>query len=523
MTAFSWIKSGNSEEAPHHETVPLARVQTAPPAAPLAAPPEKLRPRRWHTLGVVARFDAVRGAMYESGLLVPGLVLGDIAAVARAAMAKGKWQDSVGQEQVLTEALSAQLEDLLGADRWTSFAAIGPLWYRGLARLPDTSLAIYLEGVDEIRGGVRFVTAHSVLPEHRVKSRLGGRSFLIDTGMLAAFYQGQPSALEIVDGTVTAIYVGEREVLVGGPAALTNDPHAPVMSAPEPFLGTSLPSSWPAGLAPQAAPATAAQSSSALSWPGIDGKPLPFSTYAELEAFLASAKITDDEKIEVGVTKPRKVALEHNGVRANAIFRDIDDTQRRVRLSSGEFTMELRDNYAFECAAYELARALSLEVVPPAVLRSQGSKRGSIQIWVENAFMEQDRLRDGRRPPGAMRFRRQVQTMKAFDFLIANDDRNAGNILYDADWRMWLIDHTRAFQRDLAKTNVVEGITIIEAPLWEALQSWDAAAIELLLDPYLDGRQIEAVNERRDALVTRLQTLIEQRGVGAVVMVAGTD
>ena len=38
-------------------------------------------------------------------------------------------------------------------------------------------------------------------------------------------------------------------------------------------------------------------------------------------------------------------------------------------------------------------------------------------------------------------------TMRVFDALIANTDRNKGNLLIDKDWRAWYIDHTRAFRR----------------------------------------------------------------------------
>ena len=35
--------------------------------------------------------------------------------------------------------------------------------------------------------------------------------------------------------------------------------------------------------------------------------------------------------------------------------------------------------------------------------------------------------------------------MKMLDLLIANVDRNQGNLLYDPDWHLLLIDHSRAF------------------------------------------------------------------------------
>ena len=43
-----------------------------------------------------------------------------------------------------------------------------------------------------------------------MKSRFGGRVFIIDTGMLFDVYEGRPSALEIRDGHFTAVYLGER-------------------------------------------------------------------------------------------------------------------------------------------------------------------------------------------------------------------------------------------------------------------------------------------------------------------------
>ena len=43
--------------------------------------------------------------------------------------------------------------------------------------------------------------------------------------------------------------------------------------------------------------------------------------------------------------------------------------------------------------------------------------------------------------------------MKMFDLLIANIDRNQGNLIYDSDWHLFLIDHSRAFidKKDLKK------------------------------------------------------------------------
>lgn len=92
-------------------------------------------------------------------------------------------------------------------------AADGPLWFRGFAQWDDnaapqvTSLAARL-------GVSRFVTGHTPSSPGRIKARFGDRVFLIDTGMLSSYFKGgRGSALELLDGRVTAIYTDAREVL----------------------------------------------------------------------------------------------------------------------------------------------------------------------------------------------------------------------------------------------------------------------------------------------------------------------
>ena len=39
-----------------------------------------------------------------------------------------------------------------------------------------------------------------------------------------------------------------------------------------------------------------------------------------------------------------------------------------------------------------------------------------------------------------------MQLVRLFDQLIYNIDRNIGNLMITNDWRIWAIDHTRAFR-----------------------------------------------------------------------------
>lgn len=87
----------------------------------------------------------------------------------------------------------------------------GPMWYRGFAQLPETERP-QIEALLKRLGASRFVTGHTPqLPAGRITPRFGGLAILIDTGMLRSYFKGNPSALEMAGGTLTAIYTDGRQ------------------------------------------------------------------------------------------------------------------------------------------------------------------------------------------------------------------------------------------------------------------------------------------------------------------------
>jgi len=98
----------------------------------------------------------------------------------------------------------------------TLFAAseTGPLWYRGLASEPESSLAPTLDVILERMKARAIVIGHTTVAG-KLTPRLGGRVMLIDTGMVnGEFYPGGvPSALELQGDKATAIYLDRREPL----------------------------------------------------------------------------------------------------------------------------------------------------------------------------------------------------------------------------------------------------------------------------------------------------------------------
>jgi hypothetical protein len=217
------------------------------------------------------------------------------------------------------------------------------------------------------------------------------------------------------------------------------------------------------------------------------------------------------EGIPVGVTRPRKVLLEKEGVRAYACFRDVDIRKTKAVFPKRGIRRHWRDSHKFECAAYQLAKLLGLKNIPPVVIRRIGDTQGSLQIWLERATMEKVRARKSIYPPDTWRHKMQWEVMRVFDALIHNDDRNAGNVLYDEDWTLWMIDHTRAFPR---VSELPEPHLFKHCPntFWEKLRDLDEHVLKKHLGQYLESAELKALLKRRDKLAEYIQDEIERRG-----------
>jgi len=240
-----------------------------------------------------------------------------------------------------------------------------------------------------------------------------------------------------------------------------------------------------------------------------EGNPLPVDTEEEVLEFLRTAKIVSKEKLGEGTNKSkRKIVLEKDGVRCNAVLR----TGYKV-VASGDSGFV--DSYLSEVAAYELSRLLGFDNVP-AVVRRKG---GSIQIWIEHArtvrsILEQDEL-----PYADEWVEQQRQIMIAFDNLIANTDRNPGNVLIDDKDKVWFIDHTRSFagQEELRQP---EAITGFDRQLWQNLQDLPDKAIEEKVGPYVTGYLGDLLKRRR-LLVEEINQRIAAEGADNFLFTLG--
>lgn len=239
-------------------------------------------------------------------------------------------------------------------------------------------------------------------------------------------------------------------------------------------------------------------------WLGADGEALPFATDEEVLEFLRTAEIVSSKPLSRGINRPLKLLLVKDGVRAHAVFRSVhtrvkDDSRRYGKVSPPRF----RDNFVFECAAFELGRLLGYDRIPPVVERRYRGTSGSIQLWVENAMDLTTLYEKGLETPDRDRWARQMQSRRVFDALIGNYDRNSGNLLLDEDWNLWLIDHTRTFPAD-THLGDLDGFEYVSGSLWEGLCKLDRGTVAEALSPYLGRRELAALFTRWDGLVTLL-------------------
>jgi hypothetical protein len=246
---------------------------------------------------------------------------------------------------------------------------------------------------------------------------------------------------------------------------------------------------------------------------GPDGEPLPFQTVSEVEEFLSTARILDVTLIGEGVTKPKRLLLEANGVRAHAKFGYHDFKGQGEKLADGSTEMYFQDSFHADMAAYELSRLLGMEMVPPAVIRQVEGQDGIVQLWIEGLTSYEDWLQEpgNEGQPSSLYFQRQVKDMKTFDLLIRNIDRHSRNINWDSDWNVWLIDHTRSLAKDatLRKPDSFKGCS---RALFEAIQGLSKVEVEAALSPYQAGFEIKALLKRRDKLVKLIQSQIKKQG-----------
>ena len=220
---------------------------------------------------------------------------------------------------------------------------------------------------------------------------------------------------------------------------------------------------------------------------------------ADFEAFLRDAPFRRIEDVPIGVTRPQRGYFDPGGLVASAAWKLLPPGR-----SNGFW-----ESYKSEIAAYELDKLLRLGMVPPTVEKRHRGERGAAILWVEGVRPWKE-VEHQPKPP---KWNLEAVRMKMFDNLIGNIDRNAGNLIVDDDWNLYLIDHSRAF---VSETRLRVELTRVDGALWERMQALDEATLTSALSQWLDGRTIRAILSRRDAMKKAIDALVAKSSQAAV-------
>lgn len=242
-------------------------------------------------------------------------------------------------------------------------------------------------------------------------------------------------------------------------------------------------------------------------------------TTDEKLAFLRQARIVASRAIGKGTTGALRLTLTDGTITHDAAFQRVNLSPRSSQARpTGEPAFV--DAFRYNIAAWELARLLGLDgMTPPTVARTVRGQPGALSWWIDDVLMDEaERERTDTTPPNglALELSRQRQRMLVFGELVHDTDRNKGNVLYTTDWRLVMLDFTRAF-RTTPVLRAPAVLTAIDCDLLERLRALDRAAVRRAVGPHLTVYEADAILKRRDLIVSRFDRLLATRGTAGIL------
>jgi hypothetical protein len=239
---------------------------------------------------------------------------------------------------------------------------------------------------------------------------------------------------------------------------------------------------------------------------------------AEMERFLKTANIVSRKVLESGTTASERATLSDGRITHDAHLQFIDIFKPVFRGREGTVEKNFRDSYKFNIAAYRLAKMLGIgEMVPMSVEREIDGKFGSVTWWLDNIWVTEAERRDKQiKPPATQEWSDQLNVVRVFDQLIYNTDRNQGNLLITPEWKLYMIDHTRAFRT--AKTLLKpESLGRCDFKLLKAMKNLNTVDTKRELAAYLRAEEISGLLTRRDVIVRFFEREVAAKGEDAVL------
>ena len=238
----------------------------------------------------------------------------------------------------------------------------------------------------------------------------------------------------------------------------------------------------------------------------------------EQEQFLLHGDVLRTRSVSTGVTGTKRVTLGDGKLTHDASFQTVDIHQTSFQTASGT-ELNFRDSYKYNIAAYRLDRLLELNMVPVSVPRKVGGETGAMTWWVDNVqMMEKDRFQKKIPVPDSDAWNDQMYQVRVFNELVYNTDPNLGNLLITKDWKLRMIDFSRAFrlQKDLREPKNLERCRL-DRRVYNGLRGLNRQLLDEKLGDVLRDMEIAGVLARRDRILKYFDGQIVERGEQAVI------
>ena len=233
--------------------------------------------------------------------------------------------------------------------------------------------------------------------------------------------------------------------------------------------------------------------------------------------FLKTAKVVGHKGISKGITSPARLTLSDGTLTHDAAFSRVNEHKPIMQFPGGRTELDFVDSYKYTLAANEIAELLGIEdMFPVTVEREWDHDMGALSWWLDVKMDEGERLKQQLSAPDAEDWAKQQYTMRVFTQLVDDTDRNVGNILIDKDWKIYLIDFTRAFRRP-HELRAPQLLQRCDKNLLQHLRDLKVEDVKARISKWVPPREIESMMARRDALVALYDKLIAERGEARVL------
>ncbi len=208
-----------------------------------------------------------------------------------------------------------------------------------------------------------------------------------------------------------------------------------------------------------------------------------------------------------------------NVLRGQSALMDDGSTQHRVFVHTKDESraqFQRRDTWKANVAAYELAKILEINIMPPYVEAKVNGKPASVSWGLDHLLMDEAQRNERNvQPPDPEAWNKQMYVVRVFDELVS-EGFLPGELLITRDWQVWAVGPSQAFP--LNKTIQNPGNLVkCDRKLLTKMRTLDRDVLMIKLGNWLTKEEVEAVLVRAAQIVRFFDREIAAKGEAAVL------